>query len=86
LKTIAEQTPVHSSDLAIKGSAILEMIQGTELEIRNVYAGLLKQVQDGVIKNEEAALMNAVQNKVMRVKTEVNENDNKRFSGRPDET
>ena len=86
LQIIAEQTPVHSSDLAIKGSAILEMIQGTELEIRNVYAGLLKQVQDGVIKNEEAALMNAVQNKVMRVKTEVNENDNKRFSGRPDET
>ena len=86
LKTIAEQTPVHSSDLAIKGTTILEMIRETELDIRDVYAGLLKKVQDGVIKNEEAALMNVVQNKVMRVKTEVNENDNKRFSGRPDET
>ena len=77
---------MHSSDLAIKGSAILNMIKDTELEIRDVYAGLLKQVQDGVIKNEEAALMNAVQNKVLRVKTEVDENGNKRFSGRPDET
>ncbi len=68
LQMIAEQTPVHSSDLAIKGSAILHMIQGTGLDIRNVYAVLLKQVQDGVIKNEEAALMDAVQNKVLRVK------------------
>ena len=65
LKTIAEQTPVHSSDLAIKGTTILEMIRETELDIRDVYAGLLKKVQDGVIKNEETALMDAVKKKVL---------------------
>ena len=85
---IETQMPIHSSDLAIKGTAVLSLIQGTELDIRDVYAGLLKKVQDGVIANEVAALTNAVRNAVLRakVKTEVNSSDNKRLSGRPDET
>lgn len=85
---IETQMPVHSSDLAIKGTAVLSLIQGTELDIRNVYAGLLKKVQDGVIANEVAALTKAVWNAVLRakVKTGVDKSDNKRFSGKPDET
>lgn len=88
LQTIKTQTPVHSSDLAIKGSVVLDMIRGTELEIRDVYAWLLKRVQDGVVKNEEAALIEAVQNKILREqeRMKVDEHGNKGLSGRPDET
>ena len=68
LKMIAEQTPVHSSDLAVKGSTVLDMIRDTGLDIRDVYAGLLKQVQNGVVKNEETALVSAVKNIVLREK------------------
>ena len=87
LQTIAEQTPIHSSDLAISGTVILNLIRSTKLDIRDVYAGLLKKVQDGVLKNEETALTDAVQKIVSREeeRTEVDENGNKGFSGRPDE-
>ena len=65
---IEGQFPVHSSDLAIKGASVLAMIQGTGLDIRDVFDNLLKRVQDGSIKNEEAALADAVMNKVLREK------------------
>ncbi len=67
-RLIEEQFPVHSSDLAIKGSSVLAMIQGTGLDIRDVFDYLLKRVQDGSIKNEEAALADAVMNIVLREK------------------
>ena len=87
LQTIAEQTPVHSSDLAISGTVILNLIRNTKLDIKDVYAGLLKKVQNGVLKNEKATLIEAVKKSVLReeVRTEVDENGNKGFSGRPDE-
>jgi tRNA nucleotidyltransferase/poly(A) polymerase len=87
LQMIAEHTPVHSSDLAISGTVILNLIRSTTLDIRDVYADLLKKVQDGVLKNEETALIEAVQKIVLREekRTEVDENGNKGFSGRSDE-
>ena len=62
-RLIETQMPVHSSDLAIKGSTVLKMIEGSGLDAKTAFAELLRRVQSGNVANEEAVLAEALQKK-----------------------
>lgn len=63
---IETQMPVHSSDLAMKGSTVLKMIEGSGLDIQAAFAELLRRVQSGNATNEETALAETLQKIVRR--------------------
>lgn len=63
---IETQMPVHSSDLAMKGSTVLKMIEGIGLDIQAAFAELLRRVQSGNVANEETALAETLQKIVRR--------------------
>lgn len=69
-QVIETQMPVHSSDLAISGDTVMQLIDGTGLEIKNVFARLLKMVQAGNLANEEDALTAYLQNMILRKQKE----------------
>ena len=70
---IATQMPVHSSDLAITGDTVMQLIDGTGLEIKNIFAQLLKMVQTGNLANEEEALTAYLQEMILRKQQEEQE-------------
>lgn len=69
-QVIEDQMPVHSSDLAITGDTVMQLIDGTGLEIKNVFAQLLKMVQTGNLANEEEALIACLQKMILRKQNE----------------
>jgi len=57
---IKKQMPVHSSDLAVSGKEILELLADTGLKIEDAFNYLLRQVQSGRILNEEDILRECI--------------------------
>lgn len=62
--------PIHSMDLAISGKELAALT--AQKNLKNVFANLLKRVQDGNLANEKTALLTAAQ-KYLRKQGENNE-------------
>lgn len=63
-----KQMVVHSHDLALDGKTINEMIQDSPLDIKDVYSGLIKKVQDGVIANKKETLEKSLAKQIVNAK------------------
>ena len=66
--TAQKQMVVHSHDLAINGRIVFEMLKDTDLNIKDVYASLIKKVQDGVIPNKEEFLLKSLNKQIESTK------------------